>query len=231
MKMRDLEQRTGVRREMIHFYFRNGLLPEPQRPKPNVAVYGEGHVRGILAIRRLQDEQRLSIDEIKRSLDGHAASLQTDAMTYRHLDELVAARLGADKTLVPLESMIESYPQARTDALELDRVGTIELVTRRGKHLLSRMDARIVAIWGEMRRVGYTEQTGFGPEVTELYVDRAKDLAKAEIAAFMARIPPYAPSEKAKLADFAQLGLNQMINLFSLLRMKAVIEEFRKTGL
>lgn len=231
MKMRDLEQRTGVRREMIHFYFRNGLLPEPQRPKPNVAVYGEGHVRGILAIRRLQDEQRLSIDEIKRSLNGHAASLQTDAMTYRHLDELVAARLGADKTLVPLESLIESYPQAQADALELDRVGTIELVTRRGKHLLSRMDARIVAIWGEMRRVGYTEKAGFGPEVTELYVDRAKDLAKAEIAAFMARISPYAPGEKAKLADFAQLGLNQMINLFSLLRMKAVIEEFRKTGL
>lgn len=231
MKMRDLEQRTGVRREMIHFYFRNGLLPEPKRPKPNVAEYGEGHVRGILAIRRLQDEQRLSIDEIKRSMNGHAASVQTDAITYRHLDELVAARLGADKTLVPLASLFDTYPKAEVDAQALHDVGAIELVTRKGKRFLSRMDARIVAIWGEMRKAGYTEETGFAADVTELYVERAKDLATAEIAAFMARIPPSAPSRKAELAEFAQVGLNHMINLFSLLRMKAVIEEFGKTGL
>ncbi len=231
MKMRDLEQRTGVRREMIHFYFRNGLLPEPKRPKPNVAEYGEGHVRSILAIRRLQDEQRLSIDEIKRSLNGHAASVQTDAMTYRHLDELVGARLGADKTLVPLATLIETYPEAEIDARALHEVGAIELVTRKGKRSLSRMDARIVAIWGEMRKAGYTEQTGFAADVTALYVDRAKDLATAEIAAFMARIPPEAPQQKVELAEFAQVGLNHMMSLFSLLRMKAVIEEFRKTGL
>lgn len=231
MKMRDLEQRTGVRREMIHFYFRNGLLPEPQRPKPNVAVYGEGHVRGILAIRRLQDEQRLSIEEIKHSLNGHAASMQTDAMTYRHLDELVAARLGADKTLVSLASLNELYPHAEVDARALHANGAIELVTRKKKRFLSRMDARIVAIWGEMRKCGYTEETGFSAEVTALYVGRAKDLAHAEIAAFMARIPPQSEAKKVELAEFAQMGLNHMINLFSMLRMKAVIEEFRKTGL
>lgn len=231
MKMRDLEQRTGVRREMIHFYFRNGLLPEPERPKPNVAVYGEKHVRSILAIRRLQDEQRLSIQEIKQSLDGHAAKVPADAMAYRHLDQLMAARLGADHTLVPLASLTRSYPKAEADARTLAEVGSIELVTRRGKRYLSRVDARIVAIWGEMRRAGYTEETGFSADVTALYVDRAKDLAAAEIAAFMSRIPPSFPARKVELADFAQLGLNHMMGLFSLLRMKAVVEEFRKTGL
>lgn len=228
MKMRDLEQRTGVRREMIHFYFRNGLLPEPQRPKPNVAVYGEEHVRSILAIRRLQDEQRLSIAEIKQSLDGHATRVPADAMTYRHLDELVAARLGADQTLVPLASLKALYPKADVDARALAKVGTIELVSRKGQRFLTRLDARIVAIWGEMRTAGFTEEIGFDAEVTALYVERAKDLARAEIAAFLARVPDYAPERKAELA---QLGLTHMMSLFSLLRMKAALEEFRKSGL
>ena len=34
LKMKDLEAQTGVSREAIHFYLREGLLPEPQRLKP-----------------------------------------------------------------------------------------------------------------------------------------------------------------------------------------------------
>lgn len=228
MKMRDLEQRTGVRREMIHFYFRNGLLPEPARPKPNVADYGEEHVRSILAIRRLQDDQRLSIAEIKQALNGKATSGHTAPMTFRHLDELVAARLGADQTLVPLSSVRDRNPKAELDAKALDKVGAIKLSTRNGERYLSRTDAQIVAIWGDMRAVGYREDTGFDAEVTALYVERAKDLARAEIKAFLDRAPDYPPEQKA---EFAQLGMNHMWSLFSLLRMKAAIEEFRKSGL
>src|SRR3546814_2512177 len=54
VKMRDLEKRTGVHRETIRVYFRHGLLPEPERPAPNVADYGETHVQAVLAVRKLQ---------------------------------------------------------------------------------------------------------------------------------------------------------------------------------
>ena len=40
MKMKELERETGVGRETIRFYIREGLLPEPERPKRNVAAYG-----------------------------------------------------------------------------------------------------------------------------------------------------------------------------------------------
>lgn len=228
MKMRELEQRTGVRREMIHFYFRNGLLPEPARPKPNVADYGEEHVRSILAIRRLQSEQRLSIDEIKQALNGHAAAVPGDAMTFRHLDELVAARLGADQSLVPLSSVGERNPKAEIDAKALHKAGAIELVTRKGQRFLSRVDAQIVGTWGDMRTAGFTEELGFDAGLASIYVSRAKDLAKAEIAAYLERVSHF---PKEKKAEWAQPGLTFMMNLFSLLRMKAAIDEFRKTGL
>jgi DNA-binding transcriptional MerR regulator len=225
MKMRELEQRTGVRREMIHYYFRNGLLPEPARPKANVADYGEEHVRSILAIRKLQTEQRLSLEEIKEALNGHAAVVPGDAAVFRHLDELVAARLGADQTLIPLASLVERSPKAETDAKVLAKLGAIELVTRKGQHYLSRVDAQIVGIWGDMRAYGFNEELGFDANLVGIYVERAKDLAFAEIEAYLARVTHF-PREKK--ADWAQPGLSMMLNIFSLLRMKAAIEAFRK---
>lgn len=227
MKMRELEQRTGVRREMIHFYFRNGLLPDPERPKPNVADYGEEHVRSILAIRRLQTEQRLSIEEIKQALNGSAATVPGDATALRNLDELVAAKLGADQSLVPLSSLLDRNPRAETDARILHKVGAIELVTRKGQKYLSRVDAQIVGSWGDMRAAGFTEELGFDASLVSIYVGRAKDLAKAEIAAYLARVPHF---PKEKKAEWAQPGLTLMGNIFSLLRMKADISEFRETG-
>ncbi len=47
MKMRDLERRTGIGRETIRYYIRFGLLPEPVRPKRNVADYTDEHVRRL----------------------------------------------------------------------------------------------------------------------------------------------------------------------------------------
>lgn len=223
--MRELEQRTGVRREMIHYYFRNGLLPPPSRPKVNVAVYGDEHVRSILAIRKLQTEQRLSIEEIKEAVNGHVTVVPGDATTFRHLDELVAARLGADQTLIPLSSLVERNPKAESDAKILAKQGAIELVTRQGKKHLSRVDAQIVGIWGDMRAYGFNEELGFDANLLSIYVDRAKDLAFAEIEAYLERVKHF-PREKK--ADWAQPGLSMMLNIFSLLRMKAAIDAFRK---
>ena len=53
MKMRDLEAKTGVNRETIRVYFREGLLPEPNRPARNVADYGDEHARAVTAVRKL----------------------------------------------------------------------------------------------------------------------------------------------------------------------------------
>src|SRR3546814_9620034 len=70
--MSDLEKRTGVHRETIRVYFRHGLLPEPERPAPNVADYGETHVQAVLAVRKLQRDDGLTL----RS-EEHTSELQS----------------------------------------------------------------------------------------------------------------------------------------------------------
>ena len=68
LKMKDLEAETGVSREAIHFYLREGLLPEPNRPKRNVAHYSNEHVVRIRAIKQLQQDRALSLGAIKQIL-------------------------------------------------------------------------------------------------------------------------------------------------------------------
>lgn len=228
MKMSELERRTGARREAIRVYFRKGLLPQPKMLKPNVAEYGEEHVRGIQTIRRLLSEKRLSLDEIGRALAGHDAAVPVDAATIRHLDELLASRLGADDSLVPLSSIKDRNPKAEADAKAMHRVGAIELVTRKGERFLSRVDAQIVGIWGDMRAAGFTEKLGFNAELAEIYVKRADDLAQAEIAAFLERVSDFSDEKKA---EWAQAGLTFMMALFSMLRMKSAIKAIKANGL
>lgn len=69
MKMRDLVKKTGVSRESIHYYTREGMLPEIEKPSPNQAIYNEEHVERILFIKKLQEKHYLPIPMIKNILN------------------------------------------------------------------------------------------------------------------------------------------------------------------
>lgn len=226
MKMRELESRTGVTRQMIQYYLANGLLPEPARPKPNVAEYGEEHVKGIQAIRRLQTDGRLKLSEIKQALNGKSATVPTDAAVFPHLDELFASHAGVDAQLVPLSSVKERNSLADKDAQVLEEVGAIKLVKRKGGLHLSHLDAQIVGCWGDMRAAGFTESEGFDPSIVSLHVKAAESLASDEVDSFLSRVSPdYSTDKKAAMA---QAGSKVMLSLFTLLRMKATISAFKQ---
>ena len=55
MRMKELEQATGIPRTTIHFYFREGMLPAPEKSAVNAAVYTDEHVQRLLLIKRLKD--------------------------------------------------------------------------------------------------------------------------------------------------------------------------------
>lgn len=226
MKMRELERRTGVNRETIRVYLRHGLLPEPQRPKHNVADYGEEHVRGILAVRRLQKDQRLPLRRIRRAIDGDAAAMPSGVEHFPHLDGLIAARAGVDDSLVPLAQVAARNPQAVDDARRLERIGAIRRVKRPDGVHVSRIDAELVGLWGDMRAAGFTEELGFTPDVCKLHVDAAQALAHEELKIFLAHMTGQRPEDPA--ADMAQAALNSLLSFFGLIRVKTVLDDLRR---
>ncbi len=221
MKMRELEGKTGVNRETIRVYFREGLLPEPSRPARNVADYGDDHVRGILAVRKLQRESGMTLPQIRLMLDGGGAARSLGASAFQHLEELVAARVGVQQGMVLLTSMLADNPKARIDARALDRIGVIDLMRSPEGDCMSITDAGLVRIWGRMRSVGFDEGHGFPPEIVDYYTKAAEYVAGKEAQLFLDRVEGLvAENEAAAMLEFA---LPAMLDFFGLIRLKAFL--------
>ena len=80
MRMAELAARSGVARETIHFYLREGLLPRPAKGGRTVAYYGEEHLERLRLIRHLREDKYLPIAVIRRLLSSPAAERDLDVL-------------------------------------------------------------------------------------------------------------------------------------------------------
>ena len=219
--MRDLEARTGVNRETIRVYLRHGLVPEPVRPKPNVADYDESHVRAVLAVRELQRDNGLTLRQIKDVLNGESGERRVEAAAFQNLEALVAASMGQSGQPVLLASLEKTWPHAISDAEELSRIGVLSIVATPAGPALSVTDARLVTLWGEMRAAGFTEELGFSPEILTFYAEPVSFIAREEADGFMKRVTGRIDEERA--AQMLPIALRLMLDFIGLIRMKAFL--------
>lgn len=88
-KMSDLVRLSGVSKQTIHFYLREGLLPPPVRSSKNMAYYDESTVNDIRFIKELQEKQYLPLAVIKEVLkakrEGQGASKEEHLILFDHL--------------------------------------------------------------------------------------------------------------------------------------------------
>jgi DNA-binding transcriptional MerR regulator len=63
-RMSELVEISGVSRDMIKYYLRAGLLPQPHKPRRNLSLYTENHLRLIQLILNAQRQTSLSLPEI-----------------------------------------------------------------------------------------------------------------------------------------------------------------------
>ncbi len=221
MKMRELEVRTGVNRETIRVYLREGLVPQPSRPARNVADYGDEHVRAVLAVRKLQRDSAMTLPQIKHVLRGGAATRPVGAAAFAHLEELLSARVGVRHSLVQLDVLIRQIPHAADDAKALDSIGAIQLVDTPEGPALSMTDAGLVNIWGRMREAGFDEERGFPPEILGYYIEAAQYVAGKEAQLFLERVEGRIDEDEA--ASMLEFALPTMLEFFGLIRLKAFL--------
>jgi DNA-binding transcriptional MerR regulator len=82
MRMAELSRLSGVPRETIHYYAREGLLPPPERAGKTSAFYDESHLERLQLIRKLREEKYLPVAVIRRILEvGLEAQLGSDVDT------------------------------------------------------------------------------------------------------------------------------------------------------
>lgn len=224
--MRELEMRTGVNRETIRVYLREGLVPEPSRPARNVADYGEEHVRAIMAVRKLQRDSAMTLPQIKHVLRGGASPRPVGAAAFAHLEELLSARVGVRNSPVSLSVLTGQIPHAADDAKALSSLGAIEMLQTPQGPALSMTDAGLVNLWGRMREAGFDEERGFPPEILGYYIEAAEYVAGKEAQLFLERVEGRIEEDEA--ASMLEFALPTMLEFFGLIRLKVFLRNIGK---
>ena len=71
MKISELIKKTGVSKETIHYYIREGLLPEPEKTGKNTSKYDDIFISAIQTIKALQENYFLPLSSIKKIMKGY----------------------------------------------------------------------------------------------------------------------------------------------------------------
>jgi DNA-binding transcriptional MerR regulator len=166
MKISQLVKRTGVPKETIHFYIREGLLRKPRKSGVNSAEYNETYVDQIQLIKDLRDNYYLPIPEIKKIVKdfrkqspSNQAISQFHSRFFRPADRLFANEIeGRDafrqttglgkKWLAKAEEWGVITPEVLAD----------------GEALYSPDDVAIGKLMVDMDRLGFGPKDGFDPE-------------------------------------------------------------------
>lgn len=108
-----LSKRAGCNIETIRYYEKCGLLPAPPRTKGGHRLYGEGHLKRLVFIRRSR-ELGFSLDEVRALLGlvdrGDYTCGEVKALTLDHLQtvrEKIKDLRRLEKTLAGISSRCE----------------------------------------------------------------------------------------------------------------------------
>jgi DNA-binding transcriptional MerR regulator len=166
MKISQLVKRTGVPKETIHFYIREGLLRKPRKSGVNSAEYNETYVDQIQLIKDLRDNYYLPIPEIKKIVKDFRKQSPSDQAVsqfhsrfFRPADRLFANEIeGRDafrqetglgkKWLAKAEEWGVITPEVLPD----------------GETLYSQDDVAIGKLMVDMDQLGFGPKDGFDPE-------------------------------------------------------------------
>jgi len=96
IKMKELTSQSGESKSTILYYIKEGLLPEPSKPKPNVHLYDEACVDIIKFIKYLQSNFSYSIADIKQIFEH--SDMDLDGSFEMMINSLEIATAGVDTT-------------------------------------------------------------------------------------------------------------------------------------
>jgi DNA-binding transcriptional MerR regulator len=205
-RMKDLCDRTGLARQVIHFYIQQGLLPEGHKTGRNMAYYGESHLARLTLIRQLQNERFLPLKAIRAVLDG-----QEDAFTpeqqrllsdvKQRLAPVLGVTPGQGPEMIELKPLLLRTGVSRDDAREMEELGLVTTTKRKGKRRIASEQAWILEVWGEMRRLGFTRALGFTPKDMLVFADAISDLFQRERDMLRDRLSHLPPDDVAPMVE------------------------------
>ena len=230
MKMKELERVTGIGRETIRYYIREGLLPAPERPKRNVALYGDVHVSRLKLIRRLQSERHLPLSLIKTIVTSEAENPVTGFEAFIGLENRLGPMLSDGRAFAPgrLGDVARAAGVSMEDVRKLVEIGFITIDERDGDEWLNQRNVRLLELIGEWRAAGYITEAGFPVEIYRIYVEVTEVLAHRAVAQFYRNFGSKVTTDDA--VQMAIKGIHLINEMMPLLRIEKIIREVERVS-
>jgi len=228
MKMKELERETGVGRETIRYYIREGLLPEPVRPKRNVASYGQEHVDRLKLIRRLQQERFLPLSVIKTIVSAQDARPARGIEQLIGLENLLGPLVADPRHLEPrrFDDVRDSSGLSEEEMRRLVEIGFLHVDERDGVEWLNSRNARLVDLIAEGRKQGFSPENGYEVDSYGIYAELTDVLARRAVVTFYENVGDKFGQEEA--AELAAKGIRLLDEMLPLLRIEKIVREIKR---
>ena len=166
MKISQLVKRTGVPKETIHFYIREGLLRKPRKSGVNSAEYNETYVDQIKLIKDLRDNYYLPIPEIKKIVkDFRKQSPSDQAISQFHSRFFRPADRLFVNEIKGRESFCQETGLGKKWLTKAEEWGVLTPeISEDGEKVYSPDDVAIGKLMVDMDRLGFGPRDGYDPE-------------------------------------------------------------------
>ncbi|MFH1137887.1 MAG: MerR family transcriptional regulator [Pseudomonadota bacterium] len=202
MRMRELVKATGVSKEMIHYFSREGLLPEVDRPSANQAIYGPEHVDRIFLIKKLQEKLFLPINLIKEILDQQDESgLDEELLTiktdyFKAVDHLLPGKIVGE------DAFLEYTGMSRSRLADFEEYKVIRFEMADGVKVYSHDAVKLGRVIGDMRKRGLSHENGLNRTMLKEVHEMLQPIFEHMTVDFEEALDrnDFSPEERQKLA-------------------------------
>jgi DNA-binding transcriptional MerR regulator len=212
MRLRELVKATGVSRETIQFYLREGVLPKPRKREGGQADYGQNYVRLICRIKDLQENHYLPLSVIKSILkrlkkatphEQHFFSLQSEF--FSPVSQFLAGKAVTGENEFRLATGLGPKWLAKAEQWGIILPKEID-----GMKVYDLEDIAIGKVMVEMDRAGFGPKDGAEPETLRHHRDAIYGVIKKTNRQF-----PDKYFENVSIEEFRDLG-NRIMNLMGI---------------
>jgi DNA-binding transcriptional MerR regulator len=212
MKLRELVKATGVSRETIQFYLREGVLPKPRKRDGGQADYDQRYVGLIHRIKDLQENHYLPLSVIKSILKR----LKKASPDEEHFFKMQSEFFSPVSQFLSVKEVTGEDEFRRATGLGpkwLSRAEDWGIVTPRvidGKKVYDLEDIAIGKLMVEMDRTGFGPKDGGDPETLKHHRDAIYGVVKKVSRRFPDRY-----YDSLAIEEFRDRG-NRIMNLMGI---------------
>jgi DNA-binding transcriptional MerR regulator len=227
-KMAELVRRTGLKKETIHFYISNGLLPKPPKTERNVAYYDESYVERVRQIKELQLKYFLPLRVIKEILPQTSARMSSAEMDL--LSVGVSGLIQLQQLRRTYEALTLDELSARTglpedEILAMERCEMISSVQGEdGRRVYQENDIKVVEAFAGIRKGGLTRELGFEVDQFRMQSDMISALAIEEVTDFVRKLRGRFPRDAELLGKISENAIETVNVFICQLRRKKILE-------